>query len=457
MTIKRIARVFIASLVLVLGPLQPAEAELPAATDHKRPGGIAFRHVTLPQLPRHAIAFAWRDRFAASQPGKSGIAILGPQLLIGGDTPSARGEFIERMRDLQSDGQFNGSPLLTQGLLLAPPSKFAEAASTLGALLSPRDLSPERLADLQRRAIEEARQAGEQAAKLPGRLMTRLTLGAGPVLDTFNQPADGLSDVTLSDIENWRAAVLGRDRVLVTSAGPLLPDAVAREIDRIFSGLPDSHSQMQWLEPSMRALGKTVVLERDVAQTLLIVGGPTGWAGDAESLVAAVAIQSMNGFDARFMRTLRGKLGATYNVRAYPVRFGRDTFAFYIETAVEHAKSQEALEALVAEYQKIITEGLTQEELEAAKIRTLADANEQFSRPATAAVRLRTGMLAGFPADHYATLEARLRALDLATLNEGLGTKFPKTPLTVVIIAPKGHGLRADCVIQSPDEVAKCE
>jgi hypothetical protein len=50
-----------------------------------------------------------------------------------------------------------------------------------------------------------------------------------------------------------------------------------------------------------------------------------------------------------------------------------------------------------------------------------------------------------------------VNGLGAETVNDGIRTRFPAEPLTVVIVAPSAAGLDADCVIKSPAEIARCE
>ena len=70
---------------------------------------------------------------------------------------------------------------------------------------------------------------------------------------------------------------------------------------------------------------------------------------------------------------------------------------------------------------------------------------------------LRDLIVGEFPADYLATYEARVAAVTAASVNDGIRTRLPAPPLTVVMVAPSGDGLGADCVIKAPADLAKCE
>ena len=325
------------TILLVLALLAaPAAAERPAASDHTTPGGIAFRHVTLAEQPRHAIAFGWHDGFALARPGREGVVLLGRRLLLEGTAELNRNAYSERLKDLGAATNLGGTIHTTQGLVTAAPDQLAAAVGLFAGVLANPAMAPDRLAFLQKTAAATARAGDENAEQLARGMMHRLTLGAGPLLDAVTQPAASFLAVTPDDVAAWRRTVLVRDRVLVASAGPMTPAAVAVEIDRLFAGLPAYSSDAAPAPaPVMRANARLIVLERAVAQTVVVAGGPSGWTTGPDQLRGAIAIQSLLGFEGRMFRALRERHGATYGVQANLITFHGEARAFSILSAVD--------------------------------------------------------------------------------------------------------------------------
>src|SRR5205085_10537918 len=107
--------------------------------------------------------------------------------------------------------------------------------------------------------------------------------------------------------------VLIRDGLVIIAAGPLTAVEIGREIDRIFSGLPQSGNLPAVPKPSVRAAGKLIVLERPVVQTIISAGGPTGLAITPDFVRAELAVGVLSGgFSGRLLKAVRERLGATY-------------------------------------------------------------------------------------------------------------------------------------------------
>ena len=200
-------------------------------------------------------------------------------MMLEGSRTLGESDRIERSKDLQASLSLTGSANFTRGALSAPKAKFVEAAEVLAYPLLIRRCrltsSPARNAP----SPSPSQQNQEDAETLANRLFTRLLLGDGPALRLAIAEPAAYANVEVSDIEAWRRAVLGRDHLTVASAGPLAPDEVAREIDRIFAGLPavgrtlGSRTRRPTRARAIRGLASKVGLELSTPL------GPLGVAG----------------------------------------------------------------------------------------------------------------------------------------------------------------------------------
>jgi zinc protease len=429
----------------------------PAPSDHRTPAGIAFRHLALPQDTHHVLAFGWSDGFALTLPGKEGLAVLGPRLLLEGSHAMGESDRIERLKDLQATLGLSGSAYFTRGTLSAPKARFAEAAEVLADLIADPALLPDKLARARRALALSSRQNQENAETLANRLFLRLMLREGPALRLAVADPAIYEGVEVADVEAWRKAVLGRDGLTIASAGPLAPDEVAREIDRIFARLPAAGRTLG-PPPPMRALPKLVVLERQVVQTAIVAGGPSGWTLGPDLLPGTIAVRALGGgFESRLMRAVREKLGAAYRASAGFNQLHPKALALVIHTAVDNAKAAAAVDAIRQEYARFFADAVPEAQIEPLKTRLITEMGEQVRRSLGAAQRLRDLTQGDFPSDFLPSYAARVRAVPAAAVTEGIRRNMPKAPLTFVVVAPSAQGLEADCVIAAPEEIARCE
>ena len=452
-------RLAIAAAVIGLGLCVTAGggSAQPAPTDHRTPAGIAFRHLAMPQDTHHALAFGWTDGFALALPGKEGLAVLGPRLMLEGSRAMGQSERIERLKDLQASLSLSGAAHFTRGALAAPKAKFAQAAEVLADLLANPALPPDKLALAKRSLALSSRQNQENAETLANRLFMRLILGEGPTLRLAVADPAAYAQVEVADVEAWRREVLGRDRLTIASAGPLAADEVAKEIDRIFAGLPAVGRKLG-PPPPMRTVGKLVVLERKVVQTAIVAGGASGWTLGPDALPGTIAVRALGGgFESRLVRAVREKLGAAYRIGAGFHQLHPKAFALVINTAVDNAKAAAAVQAIRQEYARLFAEAVPEAEIEPLRTKLVTEMREQTRRSTSAAARLRDLTQTDFPPDFLPTYETHVRAVAAGAIAEGIRLNMPKPPLTFVVVAPSSEGLGADCVIKAPEEIARCE
>ena len=456
----KLVRRFVIVSVLLAGTCLGARIvqAQPAVTDHRTPAGIAFRHMAMLEERHHALAFAWADGIALTLAGKEGVVALGPRLLLEGSRTVGQSERIERFNDLQATLSLAGSAYFTRGALVVPKAKFAEAAALLGDMLADPALPADKLALAKREASVGRRQAEEHPEALANRLFMRLTLGEGPLLRLATADPGSFEAVEIADIEAWRQAVLGRQHLTLASAGPLPPEEAAAHIDRIFAGLPASGHGFS-PPPVLRTSGKLIVIEKPAVQTAIVAGGPSGWGSEPDVVQGTVAVRALgaSGFQSRLVRAVREGLGAAYGIRASFQQLHPKAFTVVISTVVDNTKAAATIATIRKEYARLLAEGVTEAEIAPIRTKLITESREQLRRSSGAASRIRDLALAGFPRDYLATYESRVGALAAAQINEGIRARFPKEPLTIVMVAPSAEGLGADCVIKTPAELSRCE
>jgi zinc protease len=448
----------IAAVFALLALCAGAAIAQPVVSEHRTPAGIPFRHAALPGDITHSLSFAWADGYGVTLPGKEGVAILGARLLMeGGTTAMNESARIERLKDLQTTLVLSGGAHFTRGALSAPKAKLGDAAALLAALLAEPALPADKLALIKRNLIAASRQQQTNPEAAASRLLLRLILGEGPLLGIYAADPSAYEKVEVADIDAWRRAVLGRAQLTVASAGPLTPEEVGPHIDRMFAALPAGGHAIA-PKPAMKSSGRLIVLERPSAQTAIVAGGPSAWIVEPDILPGTVAVRILgSGFDSRLVKAVREGLGATYGIRAGFQQIHPAAFSMVISTAVDSGKAAAALAAIRKEYARFRADGVTEAEVAPIRTRLIAEAREQLRRAPAVAQRVRELTLAGYPIDYLATYEEQVNGLGAATVNDGIRTRFPAEPLTVVIVAPSAEGLDADCVIKSPAEIARCE
>lgn len=455
--LRRLSKAFGAALLLTLVAIPVSLQAQPVPQEHVTPGGIKFHHMPLPGDTHHALALGWLDGGTYAEPGKERLPQVAAALLMQGTAALNESGRVERLKDLQASLGLSATRGYVRALLVAPPGSLPEVATMLADMLASPAL-PERKLRIARRNAELAwPHARENAEALAGEAFLRLVFGNGPLLKSLTGDPAGEAAIGIPDIDQWRREVLGRQPGAIVSSGPLEPDAVAREIDRMFAKMPLA-ATARAAKPVMHAPRKFVVIERPTVQSAIVAGGPTGWIADGNAAPGAIAVRVLGGgFGSRLTKVVREGLGATYGIRASLQQIHSEAFVLSIASQVDSAKAQAALEAIRAEYARFHEAGVTAGEAEPLKTRLATEMREQYRRASGSAQNLRDVLLAGLPADYALTYLERLKAVSLDAVNTGIRERLPPPPLTIVMVAASAAGLGADCVISAPEEIGKCE
>lgn len=429
----------------------------PMPAEHVTPAGIRFQHIALPDDTHHALALGWIDGAAYAEPGKERLPHVSARLIMEGSRTLNESGRIERLKDLQSTLGLSADRSYTRALLVSPPGHFAEVAGVFTDMVRDPALPERKLLLARRNAQISWPQARENAETLAAQSFMRLLLGDGPMLKAALGDPAAETAIGVRDVEEWRQAVLGRQPAAIVSAGPLSPETIARELDKMFAGLGPA-SGTRPAKPDLRALGKFIVLERPTVQTAIVAGGPTGWVTDTNSVVGGLAVRVLGGgFSSRLTKAVREGLGATYGIRASLQQLHPEAFVLNIASQVDSAKALATLAAVRREYARFRDAGAVDAEVEPLKTRLVTEMREQFRRSSGAAQSLRDIVLVGLPFAYAATFGERVQAISTSAVNAGIRERMPLPPLTIVAVAPSAEGLGADCVIKSPEEIAKCE
>jgi zinc protease len=449
---------FVGVAVAALCLAQITVGHCQTVTRQTSPAGLTFRHVHMPEDHFQALSFAWKDASAIALAGKEGLADLGTALIMEGPRGASRSAMIEELRDLQAIATLGATASVIQGNLTAPPEKFPAAARLFARALAEPALAEERLAAIARNRVTVSRRAEANAETLAQQLLARLLIAEGPHRRYASGESGIFESVKVEDIDRWRKDKLVRDRLALVAVGPMDGSEAGREIDRLFAGLPPTGSVPPLAKPVLRAPGKLIVLERAVPQTAVAAGGPMLLAVTPDSARTQLAVAALGGgSSSRLWLAVRERLGAAYGISAALRPIDLQTRALFIRTLVAHDKAQPALAAIRGEYARFVADGMTDGELDALKAIFVRNHRERLRRAPSLAASLLNAALHDFPDDYLASYEQRIRGYVRMAIAADARSRFPAPPLTTVVVAPSADEFSADCVIKSPDDLARCD
>jgi zinc protease len=461
--IEMIKKLFCFLVFVSLG-IVSSHAQTPAPTsyaisDGKTPGGIRLVHMRLKDEKEQALSFYWRDRHVQHTPSKAGLMVLAPALVtLGGSGALDAGAVEEELKDIGGYFGLSRGRSYTFGEISAQKGDLEATAKLFASTLNEPRLPLITLERRKRFLLNNLKANREKPISIANDALTMVVVGDNAIASTVSySPQTTVSDVTVADIDAWRKAVLARDNLTVVTSGPLTREEAADLTDRTFAGLPEKAVVKDAVSFKPNTLSKTIVIERKVEQSVILIGGSVEWkAGGPVGISRSIAMSVLGGGNrSRLFVAVREKLGAAYGASSGISGLLGDVSVFSMEASVANDKVVPALAAMRLEYQNFRDKGVTADEVDPIKRRMISGFPEAMRKAGSSSGTIRTALLnnLGFQApDSYTLWVERQKPEDINVL---IKSQLPEK-LTTIIIAPSAEGLGADCVISSIDDLSKC-
>ncbi len=243
-----------------------------------------------------------------------------------------------------------------------------------------------------------------------------------------------MTALTRDDILAARDAVFARDRLYVGAVGDITAEELGALVDQLLADLPETGAPIPG--PAELGLdGGVTVIEFDTPQSVALFG-QRGIAQEDDDFFAVYVLNQILGggsFESRLMTEVREKRGLTYGVYSYLVP--KDLAAIYMgSVSSANDRIAEAIAVIRDEWARIAREGVTQEELDAAKTYLTGayplrfDGNSQIAN-------IMVGMqMDDLPIDYIATRNARVEAVTLADVNRVAAELLDPDGLRFVVV-----------------------
>ncbi len=309
------------------------------------------------------------------------------------------------------------------GWTLSVPGRHTAAALALLGDVVQRPLLDAAAVNTERTlALVELENLRDDMYRYPVRLATEAAYDAHPYARSVLGTDASLRAITADDVRSWHAArVLDAPTVIgIVSGGD--PDDVAAAAGRAFAELRPATlpalSPPIW-PPSRRLRADT----RDKAQTALALAFPAPGRLDDDRTVAELIAGVASGLGGRFFDELRDRRSLAYTVHAFAAeRALGGTFIGYIATSPD--KEDLARSGLLGEFEKLVHEGVTADELRRAQ--TYAIGTHAISRQSGATLlgEMVDAWSFGRGLEELEEYEARVRAVTLDDVRRVAGQYF---------------------------------
>lgn len=204
-------------------------------------------------------------------------------------------------------------------------------------------------------------------SKIAGNTAARLNWGDHPYGSDENGTIESVTALTRDDVMNAYTDVVARDRLYVGAVGDISAEELGTLLDDLLGGLPATGAPMPQ-QAEYQPTGGVTVVDFNTPQSVAIFSHEGIDRHDPDFFPAFVMNQVLGagGFGSRLMEEVREKRGLTYGVASYlvPKDYG---YLYAGQVASSNDRIAEAIEVIQAEWGKLAENGVTDEELDAAK------------------------------------------------------------------------------------------
>ena len=363
--LKTAALFFVAVVLLAFSP---APAQATKIEKVVSPGGIEAWLVQDHLNPIISLRLAWHGGSSLDPDGKEGLANMVSTLLDEGAAELDSKAFQQTLEDNSITLRFDAGRD-SFGARLQTLTENRDLAFDLlrKAMTAPR-FDKEPVDRLRTQILAQLRREQEQADAVAGKTLMAALYPNHP----YGRPTAGtqqsVAGLTVDDLRHFVSERLARDTLAIGVVGNITPKELARLLDETFGALPAKAAPWKIPQAKPQVDGRTIVIDKPVRQSNILFADQGLMRKDPDFYTAFVMnhVLGGGGFTSRLYSEVRDKRGLAYSVYTYlnPMEFS----AVYVGGAgTANARVSETLDVLRKEWTRMAENGVTEDELTAAK------------------------------------------------------------------------------------------
>jgi zinc protease len=354
---------FFAALCIAAVPAQAVPIERVIS-----PGGLEAWLVRQETVPLISMEFAFAGGASQDPADKGGVANMVSALLDEGAGDLDSRAFHEKLEGKAIELRFRAGRDYLNGSLRVLNEHREDAIELLRlALTAPR---------FESRDVERIRgqifSGLQRDTTSPNAIASRRWWAAAfpdhPYGRQVNGSLESLPRIGVEDLRTYVKRVLARDGLKIAIVGNLDASAAGALIDRVFGSLPAKADLQAVPVAKPQGLGRRIVVELDVPQTVITFGRPGIFRQDPDFMAAYILDHILGGgtFSSRFYTEVREKRGLAYSINDNLVWL-KSAALMIGGTATRADRTSETLTVIESEIQRMAETGPTEEELAKAK------------------------------------------------------------------------------------------
>ena len=429
-----IRALFTAALLLAA----PVRAEI-AIQEVTSPGGIKAWLVEDHNIPFTALELQFKGGSSLEAPDKRGVINLMTATLEEGAGEMDSKAFAEA-RDALAAGISFDSGADSVGVSAKFLTENRDQAIELmrEALVNPR-FDQDAVDRVREQVLSNLRANEKDPGTLASEKFDALAFGDHPYATTGDGTIETVTKLTRDDVVAAHKAALARDRVFVAASGDITAEELGKLLDRLLGDLPATGAPQPVAAPWLLPPGVTVV-DFPTPQSTVFFGQQGIPRDDPDFFPAFILNEVIGGgrFTARLMTEVREKRGLTYGIGTYLVNMEHADMVLG-QFSASNDKVAEAIKVVQEEWGRLVSEGVTPEELETTKTYLTGSYPLRFDGNGPIASILVGMQMDGMPIDYVTTRNAKIEAVTAEDIKRVAARLFKPEALQFVVVGqPEG-------------------
>jgi zinc protease len=263
--------------------------------------------------------------------------------------------------------------------------------------------------------------------------LNAMAFGDHPYGSSDNGTLESVSNLTRDDMIEARNRALVKDRLYVSAVGDINGAELSALLDDLLGDLPQSGPEFAPRVEVALSGGATVV-PFETSQSVVMFGHSGIKRDDPDFIPAYIANEIVGGTrESRLMQEVREKRGLTYGIGSYLVPYDQSEVVLG-QFSSSNAVAAQAIDVVKEEWQKLVDDGISAEELEEAKTYLTGAYALRFDGNAPIASILVGMQMSGLERDYILHRNDLVNAVTLEDINRVVRDLYKPEELTFVVV-----------------------
>jgi zinc protease len=311
--------------------------------------------------------FVMKGGSSADPKNKGGLAYLVSGLLDEGAGDMDSKSFQTFLEKNSISLSFSTRMDTFSGTLTTLTETKEEAFKSLALALTVPRFDEDPITRVKSQILASLRASKESPNKIAGRLWWQLAFPNHAYGRSKKGSASSIENITREDMRQFVKRTFTKDNITISVVGDITPEELSNVLDDVFSDLPESFLGEKIRDGVIKNQGQTVIIEREIPQSVVIFGSNGIKRGDPDWYAASILFEILSGgFGSRLTEEIREKRGLTYGVSAYPLPLEKAGIIVGSVSTVNN-RVAESIRLIKDIWQKFGDDGPTLEEMRNAK------------------------------------------------------------------------------------------